>query len=1039
MEPVLIYEGDSECEVLVVQIKAKESKIRVIAGYGAQECSPLAVRETYRATVEEQVARAYLAGSMVLIAEDANAKLGPDVIGGDPHPTSENGKLLLGMIERQDLCLINNSEKCKGGPITRSRVVDGIKEESCIDFVMTSHDLHKYLISATIDSSQLYTMTKYKTTKGNPSVKRSDHHSIIVKFSLSWEKKKPPREEMFKLRDEEGLLKFQEKTTNFHKFRKIMNDNDTLEETCNKWYKAVDGILHQCFKKIKISSIPPKRTLDFQIYKSLEEIKLTKELLLTADDMMKPLLKLELDEREQQAATLIGARYKNVINESMKQLHNDETFSFENAWKLKKKLFPRCSDAPFAVFDKDKNLIDDYGGILEVMKDEFRFRLRNRKINDEYEELKELKEYLCKLRLEITKKTAFRKWTMDDLHKAIKRLKTNKCRDPLGHVNELYKHLGVDGLQSLLYLMNKIKERLLIPSKLDLSNVSTIYKGKGSRQDVINLRGIFKLPILRNLLDSLVYMDEQDTISTSMGQFQVGNQRGRNIRDHTLIVHAVIQEAQETNEEIDIQFTDIKQCFDSVWLDEATNDLFNSGVRSRNLNLIYEGNKKTRMCVETHFGRSERVELNNMVMQGSVLGGTICSNQIAKLSNKMYEEGVVYMYKNKVPIPPLAMVDDIAAVNRCNSTEGLESNVKTDSFILRKKMECQVGEGKCQYVHCGADKCRSAYKVDNETISQATMYKYLGDQVSNIWDNLYTKRWEKAQGYSATCLAMSTEMSLGYQVYSIAKMLHMSIFVNGTLTNMETWPHCTEKRIEIFERVEQTFFRKVLRAHSKTPIEAIYLELGVVPLRFQLMKRRIMYLHTIMQRDDSEITKQVVLAQKESGRKGDFYSQVKQVMDDISLTFEEVVMTGKEDLKDAITKKIGELAFGFLISKAKQHSKVNEKSYKDCEGCVHYYDPRFTPDIANLLFRFRTRTYLVKNNFRNHYKNNDILCPLCHQENDDQEHLLSCVKIKEAYSENIDLTTMDIFSGDVDELYATARTLKVIDRIRTDLIEGIQE
>ena len=57
-----------------------------------------------------------------------------------------------------------------------------------------------------------------------------------------------------------------------------------------------------------------------------------------------------------------------------------------------------------------------------------------------------------------------------------------------------------------------------------------------------------------------------------------------------------------------------------------------------------------------------------------------------------------------------------------------------------------------------------------------------------------------------------------------------------------------------------------------------------------------MYLHTIMQRDDSEITKQVVLAQKESGRKGDFYSQVKQVMDDISLTFEEVVMTGKEDL-----------------------------------------------------------------------------------------------------------------------------------------------
>ena len=240
------------------------------------------------------------------------------------------------------------------------------------------------------------------------------------------------------------------------------------------------------------------------------------------------------------------------------------------------------------------------------------------------------------------------------------------------------------------------------------------------------------------------------------------------------------------------------------------------------------------------------------------------------------------------------------------------------------------------------------------------MYKYLGDQVSNIWDNLYFKRWEKAQGYSATCLAMSTEMSLGFQLYSIAKMYHMSIFVNGTLTNMETWPHCTEKRIEMFERIEQNFFRKVLKAHSKTPIEAIYLELGVLPIRFHLLKKRIMYLHTAIQRDNTELTKQVVLAQREDGRKGDFYSQAKQDMDSISLTFEEIIVSDKEKLHDMLTEKVKNLAFDFLISKAKQHSKVNEKRYLDCEGCLHHSDPRFTPDIANLLFKFRTRTYLVK-------------------------------------------------------------------------------
>ena len=146
-------------------------------------------------------------------------------------------------------------------------------------------------------------------------------------------------------------------------------------------------------------------------------------------------------------------------------------------------------------------------------------------MNPEYKELQELKEYLCKLRLEIAKSAAYEKWSMDDLNKAIKRLKKNKCRDPLGHINELYKNMGIDGLSSLLDLLNQIKEEILIPEKLNLSNVSTIYKGKGSKQCVVNLRGIFKLPIIRNLLDRLICYDEQDVISLSMGPFQVGNQK----------------------------------------------------------------------------------------------------------------------------------------------------------------------------------------------------------------------------------------------------------------------------------------------------------------------------------------------------------------------------------------------------------------------------------------------------------------------------------------------------------------------------------
>ena len=53
--------------------------------------------------MEAQVVRAYLSGCMVLLAEDANAKLGKEWIKNDPHGMSDNGKLLAGMISRQNL------------------------------------------------------------------------------------------------------------------------------------------------------------------------------------------------------------------------------------------------------------------------------------------------------------------------------------------------------------------------------------------------------------------------------------------------------------------------------------------------------------------------------------------------------------------------------------------------------------------------------------------------------------------------------------------------------------------------------------------------------------------------------------------------------------------------------------------------------------------------------------------------------------------------------------------------------------------------
>ena len=195
-----------------------------------------------------------------------------------------------------------------------------------------------------------------------------------------------------------------------------------------------------------------------------------------------------------------------------------------------------------------------------------------------------------------------------------------------------------------------------------------------------------------------------------------------------------------------------------------------------------------------------------------------------------------------------------------------------------------------------------------------------------------------------------------------------------------------------------------------------------------------MYLNTVLQRDDSELTKQVVLCQRELNIDGDFYPQTKADMDFLSITEENVSQNNAGKLKEILTKNARASAYTYLLEKARSHSKVNDTIYTNCDGCNHYNDSRFTPDITNNLFRFRTRTFLVKNNFRNNDRNTNILCPLCEQADDTQEHIFQCQVIIEQYGRPCASQYSDIYSNNVEILFRVANELKRLVEIREKIL-----
>ena len=84
-----------------------------------------------------------------------------------------------------------------------------------------------------------------------------------------------------------------------------------------------------------------------------------------------------------------------------------------------------------------------------------------------------------------------------------------------------------------------------------------------------------------------------------------------------------------------------------------------------------------------------------------------------------------------------------------------------------------------------------------------------------------------------------------------------------------------ESEIRVLEQIDEALLRKLLKAHSKTPLEALYLELGCLPLRYVIKARRINYLYYLANQNEDALLAKFFNAQLNSPLKSDWIITVK--------------------------------------------------------------------------------------------------------------------------------------------------------------------
>ena len=104
----------------------------------------------------------------------------------------------------------------------------------------------------------------------------------------------------------------------------------------------------------------------------------------------------------------------------------------------------------------------------------------------------------------------------------------------------------------------------------------------------------------------------------------------------------------------------------------------------------------------------------------------MCTSQMDKLAKDAYKSQNVYMFKDKVPIGPLEMVDDVLVPAKCGK-DSLNANTKVNAFVAQKKLK--LSYKKCNKMHLEKGKslieCKDL-KVDDKTMNRSSQEKYLG-------------------------------------------------------------------------------------------------------------------------------------------------------------------------------------------------------------------------------------------------------------------------------------------------------------------------
>ena len=1001
-----------EYQSLWIKIDNTRNKINIGCIYAPQENkTKISTLNKMYKHIATHATKARQDNERIFITGDFNAKIG-DAIPDNKKEVTKSGKLLIKMALEQELSILNSHQKCDG-KWTR---IQG-KEKSILDYIMVHMDDEKYISRLKIDEEKEHT-PGYK--EGN-QITYTDHCAIIVEMQVTEANIEQHKESTKKIITERSLSKISEMTET-GVLTEIARENVRLDEKYNKWMME--------FSKIIDSTAEVRKSKKQQTMKIVRKMNNLKRIIRRKPNWSRRKKKqqirninciIENELKEKRARTTMKMA-KDIQSEN--QLHSGAFYEFKRKIDMKDK-----GETPSSMINSEGTEVSTREEIKEVFEKFYKNLFQHDPPTSDIERKAEI--ITQKVFEDIMKEAEIpaRKEQIkaETIEQSIKKCKNKGSMDYDNISNKIIKAAGKDAKDSILILFNEINNTNMGPEAWANMIIKSIYKGKKSKKEMNNRRGLFLTSVICKLFERTKLDKDRDIIESKMSKFQNGGVQGKSPIDNKMILNATIDYNNFINSETYVFFADAHKCFDKLDLKTCLIDLYEM-LGPQEAKLMYELNKKARIIVKTPVGETNPVEVHEIVKQGTLYGPILCDINTDKVN--MIGSKIISTIGPNIACEASIYVDDIEqAGSHINTIEGTARNCGNMEDIRKYTFNNEVDKTAFMIINPkkGSENIKElTNQVKRGKIKRTQEYKFVGEWYNEKGnhDKSIKSREEKAIGIITQIKYYGDPYRVGNMALQVRIQIFQSTVIPTIYHDIEAWSKISKKDIEKLDRIQKTVLTSILELPSSTPYIGILSELGIWPVEQLADYKRIMLLHQIINSKDTRFLKEIVEEQIRDTFSGCWYEQTKEICDKYNVGLQLVKCLSKRKLKNILKSRINNRLHRYIKEEAKNKTKLRfcsdfkRKKYTK-KGSLSFND-------AKSIMKLRLNMIEVKNNYKGSTENDT--CDLCGEKNDTTEHLFEC---KEIRKQTDSVPTVRLINEDEDDCYdKLAKFMKTVCKIR---------